>query len=139
VGRSGIGPVITKVRRIIRRSGIGPVSTGARRIVRQSTMSRGCGRLLELRPRRGQHAGRAAGRYREHSRQVRNADGVAVDEVEDLPVTAGECVKRCTDRAPADGVTIDAPELGGSLLGNVVISGVDEGEGFGELPGWPGR
>jgi hypothetical protein len=131
--------VSTKVRRIIRRSGIGPVSTGARGIVRRSAVSRGRHRLLELRPRRGQHAGRAAGRYREHGRQVRNADGVAVDEVEDLPVTAGECVKRCPDPAAADGDTIGPPELGASLLGNVVISGVDEGEGFGELPGWPGR
>ena len=123
---------------IRRRSDIGPLSTSPRGIVRRSAMARGRHRLLELRPGRGQHAGRAAGRYRQHGRKVGKADSVAVDEVEDLPVTAGECVKRCPDPA-AGGVTIGPPEVRGSLLFNVVISGVDEGEGFGELSGWPGR
>ena len=128
----------TNVRRIVRRS-IGPVITAARWIVCRSTVARGRHGLLELRPRRGQHPGRGAGRYREYGRQVRNADGVSVDQVEDLPVSSGEFVKRCPDPAAADGVTVGPPELGESLVGNIVISGVDEGEGFGKLPGGPGR
>ena len=63
---------------------------------------------------------------------------MAVDEVYDLPVPAGECVKHGPDPA-AGGVTIGPPELRGCLHGNVVISRVDEREGFGELPGCPGR
>lgn len=59
---------------------------------------------------------------------------MAVDEVEYLPVGAGECIKRCPDPAVADTLSIGERELGGPLNGNVVIARVKEGEGFGKIP-----
>ena len=59
---------------------------------------------------------------------------MAVDEVEYLPVGAGECIKCCLDPAVADALTIGERELGGPLIGNVVFARVKEGEGFGKIP-----
>ncbi len=64
---------------------------------------------------------------------------MAVDEVKNLPVRAGECVKRRPDPAIADGVSIGERQLKGRVVTRVLVSGVKESESLGEISGLIGR
>jgi hypothetical protein len=64
---------------------------------------------------------------------------MAIDQVEDLPVSARERIERCPDPPVADRVTAGQRAPGGPVISNVVISGVKEGESFSEIPGRSGR
>jgi hypothetical protein len=80
--------------------------------------------LLQLRARRCQHARRVPCRYPEHGREFGQADSMAVDQVEYLPVSAWERIECRPDPAVAAGVTALERELSGPVSGNVVISRV---------------
>jgi len=64
---------------------------------------------------------------------------MAVDQVEYLPISARESVECCPDPALVGGVSARARELGGPMIGHIVISGVEESQRFAEIPGCSGR
>jgi hypothetical protein len=63
---------------------------------------------------------------------------MAVDQVEDLPVSAGKRIERCPDPAVAGCISVGERQAGGPTTGEVVISRVKESESLGEIPGCPG-
>jgi LSD1 subclass zinc finger protein len=107
-------------------------------IIRSGRIIRGCRGLLQLRPRGGQQARCALCRYPEHGRQLGQADRMAVDQVEDLAVSARERIECCPDPAGTDGVSSGRCQLCGPTFGNFVVGRVEESEGFGQVPGGSG-
>lgn len=119
--------------------GIRPVASPGRSIFGSRGKVGGFRRLLQLRPCRFQHARRAASRDPEHGRQVGQAHGMAVHQVEDLAVCARESVKRCPHPAVGDRLGVRESKFGRVVFfGNVIISGVQEGESFAQIPRCPG-
>jgi hypothetical protein len=100
------------------------VAGGCPSIVLGGGLVCGCRRLLQLRPRRCQHVRRVLWRYPEHGWQFGQADRMAVDQVEYLPVSARESVECCPDPAVTGG---GERRLSVPMSGHIVVSGVEEG------------